>query len=90
MPFHKCPPDVGFPGFDFASTTEPYHGEVVNGDGLFIEVGRIDDAVLLLLLDVTSHGPKTAPTMATVSYSLADMRATRTASLRNSWGFCTV
>jgi Stage II sporulation protein E (SpoIIE) len=63
MPFQQVPPDVAVPGFEMASATQPFFGETVNGDALFVESGRQDGAILLLLVDVTHHGPRTLPTM---------------------------
>jgi serine phosphatase RsbU (regulator of sigma subunit) len=70
MPFQQIPPDVVLAGFDLASETYPYLGETVNGDALFVETGRHDGAYLLLLVDVTGHGPRTVVTMDTIRNSL--------------------
>lgn len=72
MPFQQIPPDVILHGFELASATQPFLGETVNGDALFVEVGRSDGAFLLLLVDVTHHGPRTLPTMHALRAALGD------------------
>ncbi len=42
---------------------QPYLGETVCGDALFVETDRKDGALQVLLLDVVNHGPETAPTI---------------------------
>jgi hypothetical protein len=74
MPFSQFPPDVVLPGFDLASETHPFLGETVNGDAVFVETGRADGAYLLLLVDVSGHGPQTAPTMDAIRHALVDPR----------------
>jgi sigma-B regulation protein RsbU (phosphoserine phosphatase) len=54
------------------SATQPYRGETVNGDRLFVETGRQDGACLVLLVDVTHHGPATVPTMQALCNALND------------------
>lgn len=69
MPFQQVLPGFVLPGFEFASASQPYQGETVNGDALFAETSRIDGTVLLLLVDVMGHGPKTAQTMVSLRNS---------------------
>jgi serine phosphatase RsbU (regulator of sigma subunit) len=70
MPFQQIPPDIVLPGFELVSATQPYFGESVNGDALFVETGRNDGAILLLLLDIQGHGPGTSVTMTVLRSSL--------------------
>jgi serine phosphatase RsbU (regulator of sigma subunit) len=72
MPFQQVRPDIVLPGFEMASATEPHFGETINGDALFVETGRNDGAFLLLLVDVTHHGPRTLPTMQALQAALGD------------------
>jgi serine phosphatase RsbU (regulator of sigma subunit) len=75
MPFQEYPPLPGHPGIEAAAFAEPFLGEVANGDGLFCEVGRADGALMLLLVDITHHGPATVVTMDTIRAVLAERRA---------------
>jgi hypothetical protein len=75
MPFLEFPPLPAHPGLDIAAFTEPFLGETVNGDGLFVEAGRADGCLMLLMVDVTHHGSATVPTMDTIRDTLADRRA---------------
>lgn len=72
MPFQQAPPDPVLPGFAFAFASHPYRGETVNGDALFVEMGRADGAFLLLLIDVMGHGRQTVVTMDTLRNTLGD------------------
>jgi hypothetical protein len=66
MPFRPTPPPpaVGLLCFEFHWQTRPCFGEVVSGDELFLEDGRADGQVLLLLVDVMGHGPDAAAIVA--------------------------
>lgn len=72
MPFQQVPPDPVLSAFEMAMATQPFLGETANGDALFAETGREDGAMLLLLVDVTHHGPSTVPTMNALHVSLGD------------------
>ncbi len=72
MPFHEFPPAPPHPGVELAAFTEPYRGEAVNGDGLFVETGRADGALMLLMVDITHHGPSTIPTMLAIRDALGE------------------
>ncbi len=63
MPFSRPAPALGHQRFTAFWRTEPYKGEQENGDALFIEVGRVDGSLLLLLVDVTGHGAAAALTV---------------------------
>jgi hypothetical protein len=75
MPFHAFPPTPAAPGIEFAGRTEPFHGETANGDGLFFETGRVDGSLLVLLVDITHHGPGTSVTMDTIRAALGEPAA---------------
>jgi hypothetical protein len=64
MPFTSPPPAGRLLGFDFHWRECPCFGETASGDGLFLEVGRRDGQVLLLLVDVMGHGPAAAEVVA--------------------------
>jgi sigma-B regulation protein RsbU (phosphoserine phosphatase) len=63
MPFHR--PPAGLTVGDIAGSwaDEPCRGEAVSGDGFFVEIGRSDSHLLLLLVDVMGHGAAAAQTV---------------------------
>jgi hypothetical protein len=63
MPFRRRAPAFAHQRFTAFWQTEPCKGEQENGDGLFIEVGRMDGTLLLLLVDVTGQGAAAALTV---------------------------
>src|SRR5439155_12474161 len=64
---------VTLSGFEMAAATQPCFGETVNGDGLFVEMGRHDGGAMILLVDVAGHGDPTAVLMACLVASLGDV-----------------
>jgi serine phosphatase RsbU (regulator of sigma subunit) len=66
MPFQLHNGPLVAPGVEGFSANEPCHGEAVSGDALFVETGRSDGAVMLLLVDVMGHGPAAAAVVAAI------------------------
>ena len=60
MPFAVAPGAASLSGFAFHWHSQPCHGEIVSGDGLFIENPRRDEQHQLLLIDVMHHGATAA------------------------------
>jgi serine phosphatase RsbU (regulator of sigma subunit) len=63
MPFQPLIGSFTAPGIELYSAAEPCHGESVSGDGLFVETGRHDGGLMLLLVDVMGHGTGAADTV---------------------------
>jgi serine phosphatase RsbU (regulator of sigma subunit) len=66
MPFRPFAGSLAWPTIEVASAAVPQHGESVSGDGLFVEMGRQDGGVMLLLVDVMGHGAGAAAMVATL------------------------
>src|SRR5687768_14038236 len=64
MPFQPHTGPLVAPGLEAHSVVVPCFGETASGDGLFVETGRDDGAVLLLLVDVMGHGDEAAAVVA--------------------------
>lgn len=60
MPFSPLPPSLVLGDVEIASLSVPCRGETVSGDGLFVETGRADGGLMLLMVDVAGHGPAAA------------------------------
>ncbi len=66
MPFRPFAGSHAWSTIEVASAAVPQHGESVSGDGLFVETGRQDGGVMLLLVDVMGHGAGAAATVASL------------------------
>ncbi len=66
MPFRPFAGSHAWSTIEVASAAVPQHGESVSGDGLFVETGRQDGGVMLLLVDVMGHGAAAAAMVATL------------------------
>jgi phosphoserine phosphatase RsbU/P len=70
MPFQPVPAKLVFGDLEMASVSVPAHGEPASGDGLFVEVGRTDDNLMLLMVGVTGHGDPAAQTVTLIAHHL--------------------
>ena len=70
MPWTVPTPTCIHPAATLTWRQQPYLGETVCGDALFVETDRKDGALQILLLDVSGHGPPAALTADFVGASL--------------------
>jgi serine phosphatase RsbU (regulator of sigma subunit) len=69
MPFQPLTAALTLGGITAIPAQHPCHGETVSGDGLFVEIGR-QDSVLFLLVDVMGHGKPAAQDLALLESQL--------------------
>jgi hypothetical protein len=72
MPFATPPPAAALPGLTLHWWQQFAGGAPSGGDALFVETGRPDRGVLLLLADVMGKGPGAAVTVALLRRMLTD------------------
>jgi serine phosphatase RsbU (regulator of sigma subunit) len=70
MPFQPLTSAVTVGGISAFPAQQPCHGHPISGDGLFVEVGRQDGALLFLLVDVMGHGHAANQTVALIESQL--------------------
>jgi sigma-B regulation protein RsbU (phosphoserine phosphatase) len=75
MPFQTLAAPFTIGDVDAFPAQVPCHGEMVSGDGLFVETGRTDGRLLVLLVDVMGHGVSANQTVSVIENQLLPQAA---------------